>query len=42
MQTFDVYAVNGQVPEEFLVNGVMTRNPIVPDVLYNASTDTDL
>jgi iron complex outermembrane receptor protein len=41
MQSLDVYAVNGQVPEEFLVNGVMTRNPIVPNVLYNASTDTD-
>lgn len=42
MASIDVYAVNGQVPEEFLVNGVMTRNPIVPDVVYNNSTDTDL
>jgi outer membrane receptor protein involved in Fe transport len=41
MASIDVYAVNGQVPEEFDVDGVMTRNPIVPDVVYNNSTDTD-
>jgi|KBSMisStaDraftv2_1062788.scaffolds.fasta_scaffold27646_1 outer membrane receptor protein involved in Fe transport len=41
MASIDVYAVNGQVPEQFLVNGVMTRNPVVPDVVFNASTDTD-
>ena len=41
MQSLDVYSVNGQVPEEFNVGGVMTRNPIIPDILYNASTDTD-
>ncbi len=31
----------GQVPAEFLVNGVLLRNPIVPDEVYNDITDND-
>jgi len=34
-------ASGGQVPAEFLVNGVVTRNPVVPDALYNLISDTD-
>ncbi len=34
-------ATGGQVPAEFLVNGVLVRNPLVPDSIYNTATDTD-
>lgn len=38
----DIYpATGGQVPAEFLVNGVLVRNPVVPDVVFNTATDTD-
>ncbi len=38
----DIYpATGGQVPAEFLVNGVLTRNPIVPDVVFNSAADED-
>ncbi|HEU4376227.1 MAG TPA: TonB-dependent receptor [Telluria sp.] len=31
----------GRVPAEFLVNGVLTKNPIVPANLYASAVDTD-
>jgi iron complex outermembrane recepter protein len=31
----------GQVPAEFLVNGKMVKNPLVPQHLYDIATDTD-
>lgn len=34
-------ATGGQVPAEFLVNGSVQRNPLVPDALYNLISDTD-
>jgi len=34
-------ATGGQVPAEFLVNGVMVKNPLVPQYLYNNISDTD-
>jgi outer membrane receptor protein involved in Fe transport len=34
-------ATGGQVPAEFMVNGVMTRNPIVPQYLWDRISDTD-
>jgi iron complex outermembrane recepter protein len=34
-------ATGGQVPAEFLHNGVMLRNPIVPDALWSQISDTD-
>ncbi|QGZ41465.1 TonB-dependent receptor-like protein [Pseudoduganella flava] len=38
----DIYpATGGQVPAEFLVNGVLRRNPIVPQYLYDRISDTD-
>ncbi|MES3014451.1 MAG: TonB-dependent receptor [Pseudomonadota bacterium] len=38
----DIYpARGGQVPAEFLVNGVITRNPLVPDAIYDTATDSD-
>jgi iron complex outermembrane recepter protein len=33
----DTYA-NAQIPAEFLINGVMVRNPLVPTSLYNLLT----
>jgi iron complex outermembrane receptor protein len=38
----DIYpAVGGQTPAEFLVNGVLTRNPVVPDEVFNTAADED-
>jgi outer membrane receptor protein involved in Fe transport len=38
----DIYpATGGQVPAEFLVNGVLQRNPMVPDIIYNTAIDTN-
>lgn len=38
----DIYpATGGQVPAEFLVNGVLRRNPIVPDAVFNSAADED-
>jgi iron complex outermembrane receptor protein len=34
-------ATGGQVPAEFLVNGVMVKNPLVPQYLYDNISDTD-
>ncbi len=34
-------AVGGQTPAEFLVNGVLTRNPLVPDEVFNTAADED-
>jgi outer membrane receptor protein involved in Fe transport len=34
-------ATGGQVPAEFLVNGVMRRNPIIPNYLWDRISDTD-
>lgn len=35
------YPIDGQVPAEFLVNGVMTRNPLVPQYLYDRIIDNN-
>lgn len=38
----DIYpASGGQVPVEFDVGGVLTRNPIVPDVVFDNAEDED-
>ncbi|CAN5150603.1 TonB-dependent receptor [soil metagenome] len=38
----DIYkATGGIIPAEFLVNGVKTKNPVVPDYLYNLAVDRD-
>jgi iron complex outermembrane recepter protein len=38
----DIYKASfGQVPAESLVNGVLVRNPVVPDSVFNTATDTD-
>jgi outer membrane receptor protein involved in Fe transport len=34
-------AVGGQTPAEFLVDGVLTRNPLVPDAVFNNAADED-
>jgi iron complex outermembrane receptor protein len=34
-------ATGGLLPAEFPVNGVMTRNPLIPDNLWNGIKDTD-
>src|SRR5258706_1958570 len=31
----------GLIPAEFMVNGVLTRNPLVPDQIYNNASDQD-
>lgn len=36
-----IYTGGGFVPAEFLVNGVMTKNPLVPDYLFSRATDRD-
>ncbi|MEO1969749.1 MAG: TonB-dependent receptor [Sphingomonadaceae bacterium] len=38
--TTNVYA-DGQMPIETMYNGVIYRNPFVPDAIYNAATDTN-
>ena len=39
----DIYpASGGQVPAEFLVGGVLVRNPVVPDVVFNSAGDSDI
>jgi outer membrane receptor protein involved in Fe transport len=38
----DIYpATGGQVPAEFLVNGTLQRNPVVPQYLWDRISDTD-
>ncbi|MDX3775200.1 TonB-dependent receptor [Chromatiaceae bacterium AAb-1] len=39
--TDSIYAIDGQMPIEFLENGVIVRNPLVPDAIYDAATDTN-
>jgi iron complex outermembrane recepter protein len=34
-------AVGGQTPAEFDVGGVLTRNPLVPDAVFNTAEDED-
>ena len=41
LQSNDIFAGTGRVPAEFLVNGVLLRNPLVPTALYNILTDTN-
>jgi iron complex outermembrane recepter protein len=36
-----IYTGGRFVPAEFLVNGVMTKNPLVPDYLFSRATDRD-
>ena len=33
--------VGGQVPAEFMINGVMRRNPVIPQYLFDRISDTD-
>lgn len=35
------YPIDGQVPAEFNINGVMTRNPLVPQYLWDRISDTN-
>jgi iron complex outermembrane recepter protein len=38
----DIFPVTGGlVPAETLVNGIAVRNPLVPDLIYNAAQDVD-
>jgi iron complex outermembrane receptor protein len=42
MGSEDVYPANGgQVPAEFMVNGALVRNPLVPSYLYDRISDND-
>lgn len=42
LSSADIYkATSGQVPAEFMVNGKVVRNPIVPQYLYDRIVDTD-
>ena len=41
LDSANIYKPTGFVPAEFLVNGVKTKNPVVPDYLYNQATDRD-
>ena len=36
-----IYQGGGYVPAEFLVGGVMLKNPLVPDYLFSRATDRD-
>ncbi|MEJ1960222.1 MAG: TonB-dependent receptor [Gammaproteobacteria bacterium] len=36
-----IYPATGVIPAEFLVNGVLTRNPIIPAAIFNTMADTD-
>ena len=35
LDSTSIYDPSGNVPAEFLVNGALTRNPLVPDSIYN-------
>jgi iron complex outermembrane recepter protein len=37
----DIYPVDGAVAAEFLVNGSLVRNPLVPDGIYSLLTETN-
>nr|WP_315221208.1 TonB-dependent receptor [uncultured Duganella sp.] len=37
----DVYKSNGQAPAGAMVNGVLVKNPLVPQYLYDRISDTD-
>jgi iron complex outermembrane receptor protein len=37
----DIYPIDGQVPAEFMVNGALRRNPIVPQYLFDRISDTN-
>jgi iron complex outermembrane recepter protein len=39
--TTPIYTGGGFVPAEFLVNGVLMKNPLVPDYLFSRATDRD-
>lgn len=42
LDSVDIYpATGGFVPAEFLVNGSVVRNPVVPDSIFNLLTDRD-
>jgi outer membrane receptor protein involved in Fe transport len=36
-----IYPATGNIPGEFMVDGVLTRNPIIPAAIFNTMTDTD-
>jgi iron complex outermembrane recepter protein len=37
----DVYPDKGVIPAEFLVNGVLTKNPLIPQALFDRLTDSN-
>jgi iron complex outermembrane receptor protein len=42
LDSIDLYpATGGVIPVEFNVGGVLTRNPIVPDAIFNRADDSD-
>lgn len=41
LDSSNIYPDGGQVPAEFLVNGVLRRNPIVSQAIYDQLSDTD-
>ena len=42
LDSVNIYpATGGKLPAEFPVNGVMTRNPLIPDNLWNGLKDTN-
>ncbi len=41
LDSTDVFNPSGLAPAEFLVNGVVTRNALVPDRIYNNAIDVD-
>lgn len=41
LDSADIFPVTGRAPIETLVDGVVVRNPLVPDEIYDAATDID-
>ncbi|MEL4177490.1 TonB-dependent receptor [Roseateles sp. PN1] len=41
LSSADIFKPTGFVPAEFMVGGVKTRNPLVPDTIYNNAIDRD-
>jgi iron complex outermembrane recepter protein len=41
LDAIDIYPATGLVPAEFLVNGSLVRNPVIPDNVFSGLTDND-
>jgi outer membrane receptor protein involved in Fe transport len=41
LDSSEIYPVDSQMPLETLVDGVLVKNPIVPQAIYDASTDSN-